>query len=69
MLALDGKSRKRNIRHVADRKESQSNQQRRPKALTPDGENTNKAPVICLTGLTPEEKDKYHDIIESLGGR
>lgn len=60
MLSLDAssKSRKRSLRDAANKQRDNDNNKRR---TTP--------PVICLTGLTPDEKDKYHAIILQLGAR
>lgn len=62
MLALDNKSRKRSSRNASSLSGLDDN---RKKARRDD----QPVPVICLTGLTPEEKGKYHQIIEKLGGR
>lgn len=75
MLALDRNSRKRSARHLSSllgvhKNTSSSNaggNEARKKILAHN--NTDNVPVICLTGLTTEEKDKYHQIIGNLGGR
>ena len=61
MLSLDAsKSRKRSLGDAAN-KNSKKRDNDNKRRTTP--------PVICLTGLTPEEKDKYHALILQLGAR
>lgn len=64
MLSLDERSRKRSCRDLT------------LSAVPNDGDRTQRhktndsaTPVICMSGLATEEKEKYHGIIESLGGR
>jgi hypothetical protein len=70
MLALDRNSRKRSARSLSSLINTSVNTDTsRKKTQHNKNNNRNDVPVICLTGLTTEEKDKYHQIIENLGGR
>jgi len=64
MYTLDGRSRKRSFRDLPSLPFDDEKQRRKTVENAVFGK-----PVICLTGLTTDEKDKYHGIIMDLGGR
>lgn len=69
MFSLDSRNRKRSLRDVAASKLPKQEDGRRKSSRTAGPLDDVAQPAICLTGLTPEEKDKYHGVIEKLGGR
>lgn len=63
MLSLDNTNRRRKRKRFRDVATTRSLQVEDDRLKTTD------VPVICLTGLTPQEKDKYHTLIVQLGAR